>query len=60
MAYRYSHSIADHNSNDISDIDKKRTIFYHNSNDISAKMARKYNILTNMIFLLSNPTPTIC
>jgi hypothetical protein len=47
---RYLHSIADHNRNDISDIGKKRPICYHNSNDISAKMARKYDILTDTIF----------
>jgi hypothetical protein len=56
---RYFHSIADHNSNDILDISKKMPIFYHNSNNILAKMARKYNILTDTIFVLSNPTPTI-
>jgi hypothetical protein len=31
---------------------KKGPICYHNNNDISAKMAIKYNILTD--------TPTIC
>jgi hypothetical protein len=48
---RYFHSIADHNNNDISDIGKKRAIFYHNSNNISTKMARKYDILTDTILL---------
>jgi hypothetical protein len=56
---QYFHSIADHSSNDISDIGKKRPIFYHNSNNISVKMARKYDILTDTIFFLSNPTPMI-
>jgi hypothetical protein len=41
---QYFHSIADHNSNNISDNGKKMPIFYHNSNDITIKMARKYDI----------------
>jgi hypothetical protein len=49
---RYFQSIADHKSNDISDIGKRRPIFYHDSNDISAEMARKYDILTDTIFFL--------